>query len=152
MLDLAERLRASGSSAEGLDLGVPMKTADAAAQALSVPVSRIFKWLVVQGGRPEDVAVVVLAGDARLEKEAVARALGWRKASLAPAEVALGRTGYAPGGTPPVAHCEALPVVVDEPFLALGTGYAGGGRPELLRIGGAEIVRLTGALVARVGR
>lgn len=118
-----------------------------------MPVRSVFKSLVLRGDAPDVYAVVVLAGDARLDLARAAAVLGWRKASFADPAEALARTGYPTGGTPPVGHRHALPVVVDDALPTLGVGYAGGGLPErLLRIDATEIVRLTGAHVERIRR
>jgi Cys-tRNA(Pro)/Cys-tRNA(Cys) deacylase len=76
---------------------------------------------------------------------------GFTHLKLASPEVALAVTGYPAGGTPPIGHRERFPVVVDTRVAAQPWGWAGGGRKELMvKIASADIVRLTGALVAEV--
>lgn len=131
-------------------LDEPARTVAAAARILDAEPAQVLKSLVVRsdGG---DVAVVVLAGPDRLDLDAVADALGWDRARMAPPEDARAATGYAIGGTPPVGHARPLPVVVDARAAAVDVGYAGGGRPErLLEIRPRDIVDATGATVAAV--
>lgn len=151
MLDLRTALSHQGIDAELIDLKVPMKTAQAAADELQVSVERIFKSLVLRGASDDEVAVVVLDGEARVDLRVVCKILGWKKARFASSELVLEATGYPAGGTPPVGHRRKLTVIVDQALLAFPDGYAGGGRPELLlRIAPGEIIRATSATVADV--
>ena len=136
--------------AELLDLGVPMTTADAAAEQLGIPVGSIFKSLVLVTDTGE-VVVVVLAGDKRVDLKAVARVLGCKRLSFASPQVALEETGYPAGGTPPLGYPRPLRVLLDESVFQYAEGYCGGGRPQLLlRIRPQELARASKALVSRV--
>lgn len=151
MLDLQAVLEENEIDAELIDLKVPMKTVQAAADQLDVPVAQIFKSLVLRGPSESDVVVAVLDGEARLDLKAVRKVLGWKKARFAPGDLVLAATGYPPGGTPPLGHKEDLPVLVDERLLSFEHGYAGGGRPELLLlITPQEILRATSARLAPI--
>jgi Cys-tRNA(Pro)/Cys-tRNA(Cys) deacylase len=150
MLDLRDFLTQEGVDAQLIELQVPMKTAQAAAEQLSVPVGCIFKSLVfaTDGG---EILVVVLPGDKRVDAKAVAHVAGCKKVAFASPEVALRETGYPPGGTPPLGYPKPLRVIVDESVLQYPQGYGGGGRPELvLRIQPQELVRAAKATLARV--
>jgi Cys-tRNA(Pro)/Cys-tRNA(Cys) deacylase len=150
MLELKNFLAQVGVDAQLIDLRVPMKTADAAAQQLGVPVGSIFKSLVFSTDSGE-VLVAVLPGDKRVDFKAVARVAGCAKVSFASPEVALRETGYPPGGTPPLGYPKPLRVIIDEALLEYAEGYGGGGRPELLlRIQPQELLRVTKGTLARV--
>jgi Cys-tRNA(Pro)/Cys-tRNA(Cys) deacylase len=150
MLELKDFLTREGVDAQLIDLRVPMKTAEAAAQQLGVPVGGIFKSLVFSTDAGE-VLVAVLPGDKRVDFKAVARVAGCAKVSFARPEVALQETGYPPGGTPPLGYPKPLRVIVDEALLQYPEGYGGGGRPELLlRIQPQELLRVTKGTLARV--
>jgi Cys-tRNA(Pro)/Cys-tRNA(Cys) deacylase len=150
--DMNEYLARAGVDAEVIDLGTPMTTAQAAADNLGVPVSQIFKSLVLtddEGG----AYVAVLPGDDRLDQKALCRLVGKKRLKFAQADVVLARTGYPAGGTPPIGHRDALPVYVDEKVMAFEFGYGGGGRHELLlKIRPAEMVRASAATVAKLGQ
>jgi Cys-tRNA(Pro)/Cys-tRNA(Cys) deacylase len=150
MPDLKDFLEREGVDAQLIDLRVPMKTADAAARQLGVPVGGIFKSLVFSTDSGE-VLVAVLPGDKRVDFKAVARVAGCAKVSFASHEVALRETGYPPGGTPPLGYPKPLRVIVDEALLQYSEGHGGGGRPELLlRIQPQELLRVTNGTLARV--
>jgi Cys-tRNA(Pro)/Cys-tRNA(Cys) deacylase len=150
MLELKDFLAQVGVDAQLIDLQVPMKTAEAAAQQLGVPVGGIFKSLVFSTDAGE-VLVAVLPGDKRVDFKAVARVAGCKKVSFASPEVALRETGYPPGGTPPLGYPKPLRVILDEALLQYAEGYGGGGRPELLlRIQPQELLRVTNGTLARV--
>lgn len=143
MADLSEFLAREQVDARLMTLATPMTTAAAAAHELGIPVASIFKSLVLTTDADE-VLVVVLPGDRRVDFKAVARAAGCRKAAFASTERALEATGYPPGGTPPLGYPRPLRVFVDEAVLQYPEGYGGGGRPELLlRLTPAELLRVT---------
>lgn len=153
MLDLRVDLERNNVDAELIDLGVPMKTAQAAASQLGIAVAQIFKSLVLRGPSDEDIAVAVLDGEARLDLKALRRLLNWKKVRFASSDLVLEATGYPAGGTPPLGHRKRVPVFVDENLMNFDFGYAGGGRPELLlKISPKEIVRATSATVAKLSQ
>ena len=149
-LDLADFIEAQGLEAEIISPGVPMPTVDAAAAALGVEPERIFKSILFQA-KDGRCAMAVASGKARVDAAKLAAATGLVKLRLASPEVALEVTGYPAGGTPPIGHRQRFPIVVDKGVAAQESGWAGGGRKELMvRIRSADIVRLTGAQVADV--
>jgi Cys-tRNA(Pro)/Cys-tRNA(Cys) deacylase len=150
MDDLRAFLEREKVDAELIDLGVPMTTAQAAADQLHIPVGSIFKSLVMCNTEGK-AFVVVLPGDARVDQKAVARAVSTKKVKFAPEDVVLRETGYPAGGTPPLGHRKPLPVLVDEKLLGYEFGYGGGGRHELLlKIRPDELVRVSKATVAPI--
>jgi Cys-tRNA(Pro)/Cys-tRNA(Cys) deacylase len=150
MDDLRAFLEREKVDAELIDLGVPMTTAQAAADQLQIPVGSIFKSLVMCDAEGR-AFVLVLPGDARVDQKAVARLIGTKKVRFAPEEVVLHETGYPAGGTPPVGHRKSLPVLVDQKVLDYEFGYGGGGRHELLlKIRPDELVRVSKATVGSI--
>jgi len=150
LLDLAEFIRAQGIDAEIVAPGVEMPTVDAAAAVLGVPPERIFKSILFQA-RDGACVMAIACGKARVDAKKLESLAGLARLRLASAEVALAVTGYPAGGTPPIGHRERFPVIVDARVATQPWGWAGGGRKELMvRIASADIVRLTGAIVAEV--
>ena len=97
------------------------------------------------------VGVVPVAG--QLDLKALARALGGSRAAMAEQAAAERATGYVAGGISPVGQKRALPTVVDETALDHPTVLVSGGRRGLdLEIAPADLVRVTGAIVAAIGR
>jgi Cys-tRNA(Pro)/Cys-tRNA(Cys) deacylase len=136
--------------AEMIEPGTPTPTVSDAARALGVDDRQIIKSLLF-ATKSGDVVLVILSGAARVSRSRLREATGLRGLELANPTLVLERTGYPAGGTPPVGHTNQLDVVVDSGVMQLPVAFGGGGRVDaLLRIAPAEIVRVTGALVADI--
>jgi prolyl-tRNA editing enzyme YbaK/EbsC (Cys-tRNA(Pro) deacylase) len=130
--------------------GVPMPTVPLAAAAIGVSESAILKSLVFTApdGR---LVLAIAAGPSRIDRRLLAAAAGLAKLSLAAPEAVLEATGFPAGGVAPIGHRTALKVILDEDAATLDVAYGGAGIEHgLLRIAPAEIIRLTGATVARI--
>ena len=122
-----------------------------AAEVLGLPAEQVFKTLVVDTGRGLAVAVVPVAGS--LDLKATAAAFGVKRVSMADPAVAQRSSGYVVGGISPVGQKRALPTVVDESAELFDMVYVSGGRRGLdLGLSPADLVRVTGAVVADVAR
>lgn len=122
-----------------------------AATALGVPTERVFKTLLVSVDGALAVAVVPVSG--QLDLKALARAVGGRKAQLADPAAAERATGYVVGGISPIGQKRSHPTVVDASALDHDTVLVSGGRRGLdLELAPADLVAITGAITAEVGR
>jgi Cys-tRNA(Pro)/Cys-tRNA(Cys) deacylase len=122
-----------------------------AAEALGVDPSRVFKTLLAVVDDTLAVAVVPVSG--QLDLKALARALGGGRATMADQRDAERATGYVAGGISPVGQKRRHPTVVDRTALEHRSVYVSAGRRGLdLEIAPADLVRITGAIVDRVGR
>jgi Cys-tRNA(Pro)/Cys-tRNA(Cys) deacylase len=122
-----------------------------AATELGLDPDRVFKTLMadVDGGLV--VAVVPVSG--RLDLKALARATGGSRAALADVRVAERATGYVAGGISPFGQKRPHPTVVDETAELWDTVFVSGGRRGLdVEIAPADLVEVTGAIVADVAR
>jgi Cys-tRNA(Pro)/Cys-tRNA(Cys) deacylase len=122
-----------------------------AAGALGLDPARVFKTLMatVDGG----LAVAVVPVSGQLDLKALARALGGSRAAMAERAAAERATGYVAGGISPVGQKRAHRTVVDDSALEHPTVFVSAGRRGLdLEIAPADLVEVTGAIVARVGR
>ena len=89
----------------------------------------------------------------QLDLKALARALGGSRASMADKAAAERSTGYVAGGISPIGQKRSHPTVVDSSALEHETVYVSAGRRGLdLEIGPADLVRITEAILDRVGR
>ncbi|MFD0687066.1 Cys-tRNA(Pro) deacylase [Actinomadura fibrosa] len=123
----------------------------AAADALGIPHDRIFKTLLAEVDGRLTVGVVPVS--ASLDLKALAAAAGGKKARMADPDVAERATGYVVGGISPLGQRRRLPTVVDASASALATLYVSAGRRGLqIELAPADLVRLTGALVAAIAR
>lgn len=119
-----------------------------AAEKLGLDPARVFKTLVValDGG---GLAVGIVPANAQLDMKQVARALGAKKAAMAPREAAERATGYVMGGISPLGQKKRLPMALDESALGFPTIYVSGGRRGLdLELAPADLLTLTGAVSA----
>ena len=101
-----------------------------AAEKLGVPVTQVFKTLVVKlDGKT--LAVGVLPVSEMLSMKAIAKAAGAKKAEMAdPGEVARA-TGYVMGGVSPLGQKKRLKTVIDQSAADQQTIYVSAGRRGL---------------------
>lgn len=122
-----------------------------AAHVLGLPAEQVFKTLLVDTGAGLAVGVVPVAG--QLDLKAMASALGVKRVTMADPAAAERSTGYVVGGISPVGQKRALPTVVDESAELFDVVYVSGGRRGLdLGVAPADLVRVTGATLADIGR
>ena len=121
----------------------------AAAHALGVDESQVFKTLLAQSEESAVVAIVPVS--AQLSLKALALVLGVKRCEMVPANDAQRITGYVVGGISPFGQKKKLFTVIDESALDLPTIFVSGGRRGLdIEVAPADLVRVldakTGAL------
>ncbi|HET8595479.1 MAG TPA: Cys-tRNA(Pro) deacylase [Intrasporangium sp.] len=122
-----------------------------AAEALGLPPGRVFKTLLVDaGGR---LAVGIVPVDGHLDLKAVASALGVKSVTMAEPAAAERTTGYVVGGISPVGQKRRLATVLDQSAQGYATVFVSGGRRGFdIELAPADLVRVTGAVLAPIGR
>lgn len=119
------------------------------AQALGVPPAVLFKTLIAEVDGALTVGVVPVTGD--LDLKALAGAAGGKRATLADRAAAERSSGYVRGGISPLGQRKRLPTVIDDSAEGLDLMYVSAGRRGLqVSLAPADLVRLTGAVVARI--
>jgi Cys-tRNA(Pro)/Cys-tRNA(Cys) deacylase len=122
-----------------------------AASVLGLPPEQVFKTLCVSVDSRLVVGIVPVSG--RLDLKAVAAAVGGKRATMADPAAAERATGYVVGGISPIGQRRAHPTVLDESATAFDAVYVSGGRRGLdLGLSPSDLVRVTGATVASIGR
>ncbi|MFG2821332.1 Cys-tRNA(Pro) deacylase [Kitasatospora sp. NPDC048365] len=122
-----------------------------AAEVLGIPAQRVFKTLVADVDGALTVGVVPVSG--QLDLKALAAAVGGKRAAMADPAAAERSSGYVLGGISPLGQRRALPTVVDASALDHPTVFVSAGRRGLeVELAPAELVRLTGARTAAIGR
>jgi prolyl-tRNA editing enzyme YbaK/EbsC (Cys-tRNA(Pro) deacylase) len=123
-----QALRQGGSAAEVIELADTARTAQAAAEALGVPLGAIVKSLVFTiDGTP---VMALIAGDRRCDTKALPAALGMSGLVIrADADRVRQATGFAIGGVAPVGHPARLPTAIDDSLGRFETVYAAAGHP-----------------------
>ena len=121
----------------------------AAAHALGVDESRVFKTLLAQSEKSAVVAIVPVS--AQLSLKALALVLGVKRCEMVPAQDAQRITGYVVGGISPFGQKKKLFTVLDESALDLPTIFVSGGRRGLdIEVAPVDLIRVldakTGAL------
>ncbi|ACZ31392.1 ybaK/ebsC protein [Xylanimonas cellulosilytica DSM 15894] len=122
-----------------------------AAQAMGVDPAQVFKTLLADvDGR---LVVGVVPVDKQLDLKALARAVGGKRAAMAPPAAAERATGYVVGGISPLGQRQRHVTVVDASVRGHDVVYVSGGRRGLdLGLAPADLVRLTAATLADVAR
>jgi Cys-tRNA(Pro)/Cys-tRNA(Cys) deacylase len=121
----------------------------AAAGALGVHPSRVFKTLVVSADGALGVAIVPV--DRECDLKAVAAALGAKRAAMAERRQAERATGYVVGGISPLGQRKRLATVIDATVTDFPTVFVSGGRRGLeLELAPDDLTRLTGAVLAPI--
>ena len=122
-----------------------------AAEALGVDPARVFKTLLASLDGRLVVGIVPVTG--QLDLKALARALGGSKAVMAEVAAAERATGYVAGGISPVGQKRAHPTVLDASAREHDTILVSGGRRGFdLELAPTDLVAITGAVTATIGR
>ncbi len=103
-----------------------------AAQALSLPETRVFKTLLVElQGPGSHMGIGILPVSARLDLKAMAAVSGFKKAIMADPSDAQRVTGYVLGGISPLGQKKQLLTVIDVSALEWDTVHVSGGKRGL---------------------
>jgi Cys-tRNA(Pro)/Cys-tRNA(Cys) deacylase len=122
-----------------------------AAEALGVDPARVFKTLLASLDGSLVVGIVPVAG--QLDLKALARALGGSRAVMADVAAAERATGYVAGGISPIGQRRAHRTVLDASALDHRTVLVSGGRRGFdLELAPTDLVAVTGAVTATIGR
>lgn len=122
-----------------------------AADALGVDPARVFKTLLASLDGRLVVGIVPVSG--QLDLKALARTLGGSKAVMAEVAAAERATGYVAGGISPIGQKRPHPTVLDASALEHDTILVSGGRRGLdLELAPHDLVAVTGAVIATIGR
>lgn len=122
-----------------------------AAEALGVEPARVFKTLFTSVDGELVVCIVPVSG--QLDLKAVAAAVGGKRATMADPAVAERASGYVVGGISPIAQKRRHRTVLDQTAAAFDTVFVSGGKRGLdLEIAPADLVRVTDATMAQIGR
>jgi len=133
---------------EALAFPSTIHSAEGVAEHLNLPLSEVFKTLVVErpaGGKP----LLVMAADRELDLKKLAAALGEKKFRMARHAEAERLTGLKVGGISPLALLNrGFQVYLDRPAVRLETIVISAGlRGVNLRVGVKDLLQVTGAHV-----
>jgi len=124
------------------------RTSAEAAAAIGCAVAQIAKSLVFRGRDSGGPLMVVASGVNRVDEKKLAALVGERIARP-DADYVRGVTGFVISGVPPVAHEQAIRILIDRDLLALDPIWAAAGTPvAVFRLSAAELIALTSGEVA----
>jgi prolyl-tRNA editing enzyme YbaK/EbsC (Cys-tRNA(Pro) deacylase) len=128
------------------------RSAAEAAAALGVQQHQIVKSLVFRGAVSGDPILALVGGTSRVEVAALGEHVG-EPVARADADWVREQTGFAIGGVPPLGHPDGLRTVADTTLVSLEELWAAAGTPHaVFPLRGSELVGLTGAELADIGR
>ena len=132
-----------------IELEIPVKTAQQAADAVGCSVAQIAKSLIFisESGKP---VLVIASGVNRVNETRVATILGESIARATP-DFVRSSTGFAIGGIPPVGHAVQPVVVIDQDLLEFVSIWAAAGHPNsLFELNPTHLEQMTGGMVANI--
>jgi len=122
-----------------------------AADKLGLDPDQVFKTLLADADGALVVAIVPVSG--QLDLKALAAAVGAKKAVMADPTLAERKTGYVVGGISPVGQKSRLRTVLDETAELFDSVFVSGGRRGFdLELSPADLIAVTDAVVAPIGR
>jgi Cys-tRNA(Pro)/Cys-tRNA(Cys) deacylase len=122
-----------------------------AAEALGLPVDRVFKTLLLLVDGAPHVAIVPVACQLDLKRAAIA--VGGKRAEMMNVDAAERLTGYIAGGISPFGQKRRLPTIVDETAELHDVMYVSGGRRGLdIGLSPDDLIRVLTAIVADIAR
>ena len=141
-----DALEAAGLASRIVEYELPARTSAEAAAVLGCTIGQIAKSLVFRAA--SGTPVLVIASGAHRVDEAKVAALAGEPIGKADAAFVRAATGYAIGGSPPLAHAQALRTFIDRNLMQHATVYAAGGTPHaMFPITPADLVRVAGGAV-----
>ena len=121
-----------------------------AAEVLGLPPEQVFKTLLSTPARPWQSRSYPWRVSSTSRRW---RRLGAKRVTMADPVAAQRSSGYVVGGISPIGQKRALPTVVDESAELFDVVYVSGGRRGLdLGLSPTDLVRVTGAVLADIGR
>ena len=122
-----------------------------AAAALQLDPEQVFKTLLADVDGVLTVAIVPVTG--KLDLKALASAVGGKKAEMADPKVAERKTGYVVGGISPIGQKTRHTSVLDETAELFDTIFVSGGKRGFdIELAPADLLAITGGVVAAIGR
>ena len=126
---VTQSLEAMGFRAEIVGFETPVKTAQAAAEALGVETDQIAKSIIFEGAESGRIYLFVTAGGRQVCLERAA-ALAGEPLIRADASKVRKHTGFAIGGVAPLGHLNTTPVFMDNALDGFDVVWAAAGTPH----------------------
>lgn len=142
-------IHAAGLANAVRELDVPMKTAEAAAQAVGCAVGQIVKSILLRRAGQAPL-LVATSGANRVDLMKVSLLVS-AEVEMADPKTVRAVTSYAVGGVPPLGYPAPVETLIDRDLMAHETLWAAAGHPySLFPLTPDELVRLTNGRVAGI--
>ena len=124
------------------------------AELLNVPLSIIYKSIVVERKKPGKPILAVVPGDKEVDLKGLAKAVGEKKVSPATQKTAENLTKLQAGGISPLALINhGFQIVMDESILENEMVHISGGELGVnIRLNPRDLVSLTSASIKKISR
>ena len=122
-----------------------------ASNLLNISPNQVFKTLLISATDSNQLAVAIVPVSNQLNLKSVAKALGFKKASMANPAEAEKVTGYILGGISPLGQKKRLPFVLDESVKSFETIYVSAGKRGLeIELAPNDLIKLCNAKTADI--
>jgi Cys-tRNA(Pro)/Cys-tRNA(Cys) deacylase len=128
--------------------------ADQVAELLNVPLSIIYKSIVINRKGPGKPILAVVPGDREVNLKSLAKIIGEKKVSPATQREAERITGLKVGGISPLALLNrGFEIVIDDTIFNQEMIHISGGEIGVnIRLSSRDLVEVSGAVVAKISR
>ena len=128
--------------------------ADKVAELLNVPLSIIYKSIVIERKKTGKPILAVVPGDKEVDLKRLAKAVGEKKVSPAAQKAAENLTKLQAGGISPLALINrGFEIVIDKSILEQEMVHISGGELGVnIRLSARDLVTLTSASLAKISR
>ena len=143
-----DALESAGIDTEIREMTEGTRTAEDAARAVGCEVDQIAKSIIFRGEDTGHVVLFLTAGGNRVDAQK-ATAVAGQRLGKADAGLIRAETGFAIGGVAPVGHLTRIEAWIDPRLSDFPEVWAAAGTPRhVFAIGPADLVRITGAVIA----
>lgn len=143
-LRVQQALAAAGAESKVIELSIPARTSQQAADALGVEVGQIAKSLIFRAVPSGRAVLVIAAGDRRVDEDRI-RALLGEAIERATPEFVREYSSFAIGGVAPVGHAKPMTTFIDASLRRFEVVWAAGGTPHcVFPISPGELMRVSG--------
>ena len=126
--DFQTLLQRLGYNNQVVEFDQSTHTAQQAADAIGVDISKIVKSLLFKTEIGNEAIMVLVSGSNRVDQEKLCRLVG-EPVSKGDAEFVREKTGFAIGGVPPIGHLFPIKIFIDQDLNDQGEIWAAAGSP-----------------------